>query len=223
MRRILTLLLAVWLLCAVSVPAWAHDVPQDRNDCSVTVSVVYGNIQVTGGTLTAIRVGQVAEDDGNYFFVREYDYEPLTDLQSSTAPQTLLDFYNAHKDEHTFLEKTANVTNGKAQILDLPTGLYLVVQNTPAGGYSKLTPFLVSLPYLDEDGLYQYHLNAAAKSELERVPETTLPTPTNPNPWLPQTGQLNWPIPVMVCLGMVSFVCGWCLCFRVRRKDDGTN
>lgn len=220
MRKIGTLLIGLLLVCMLPLTAFAHDVPQDRSDCSITVSVVYGSTQVTGGTLTAIRVGYVAEDDGNYYFCREYDNEPLSDIGSASAPKELLDFYTAHKKEYSFQEKTANVTNGKAEILNLPTGLYLVVQNTPASGYSKLSPFLVSLPYMDDQGTYQYQINVAAKSELERVPETTLPTPVNPSPWLPQTGQLNWPVPVMVCFGMALFVLGWILCFRGGRKYD---
>lgn len=34
-------------------------------------------------------------------------------------------------------------------------------------------------------------------------------------PVLPQTGQLNWPIPVLACSGVLLFAAGWCL----NRKD----
>jgi len=220
MKKFIAILVAVLLLAILAMPAAAHDVPQDRNDCSATITISYDGKAVNGGTLTAIRVGYIGEDDGNYFFLREYDNELLSDPSAAALPQQLLNFYNANKGKHTFKTKTVNVTNGSAVFKDLPTGLYLMVQNTPAKGFGKLAPFLVGLPYLDEQGVYQYHLNAAAKPALEREPETTAPPPTY-GPWLPQTGQLNWPVPVMAVLGTALFVAGWVLCFLGRRKCDG--
>jgi hypothetical protein len=35
---------------------------------------------------------------------------------------------------------------------------------------------------------------------------------------LPQTGQLNWPIPVLVILGLAMFSVGWNLRFGKRRR-----
>ena len=48
------------------------------------------------------------------------------------------------------------------------------------------------------------------------------PTPKPPkNPdKLPQTGQLNWPIPLLVVSGLVLFASGWILCFGRREEDD---
>ena len=90
------------------------------------------------------------------------------------------------------------------------------MQNRAAEGYSKLSPFLVSVPYLEE-GRYVYDVTAAVKSELEREPETTPPT-TKPPQKLPQTGQLNWPVPVLATAGMMTLVFGWWL--RGGRKKE---
>lgn len=71
-----------------------------------------------------------------------------------------------------------------------------------------------------EDGVYQYDVTAAIKSELEKEPETTVPPTTKPSDSsLPQTGQLNWPIPILVVLGLGLFIAGWLL--RFARKKDG--
>jgi hypothetical protein len=72
-----------------------------------------------------------------------------------------------------------------------------------------------------ENGEYQYHVTASIKSELEREPEPTEPEPTDPPdpPGLPQTGQLNWPIPLMVVAGLALFVVGWVLCFGKKREQ----
>ena len=37
-------------------------------------------------------------------------------------------------------------------------------------------------------------------------------SPSNPDrPVLPQTGQLNWPVPVLACSGVLLFAAGWVL------------
>lgn len=46
----------------------------------------------------------------------------------------------------------------------------------------------------------------------------TLVTITNTSK-LPQTGQLNWPIPVLICAGLALFVVGWLLVFYRKKKN----
>ena len=49
----------------------------------------------------------------------------------------------------------------------------------------------------------------------------TEPPPTEPGePDLPQTGQLNWPIPLMAVAGLGFFVVGWTLCFGKKREHN---
>ena len=68
-----------------------------------------------------------------------------------------------------------------------------------------------------EDGQYRYDVTAAIKSELEREPETTVPPSTQPeDPKLPQTGQLNWPVPVLAAAGLGLFTLGLIL----RKKEE---
>lgn len=40
------------------------------------------------------------------------------------------------------------------------------------------------------------------------------------DPELPQTGQLNWPIPVLVIAGLVLFMIGWSLFFKPKRDTN---
>ena len=71
----------------------------------------------------------------------------------------------------------------------------------------------MSLPFL-KDGDYLYDLDAQAKTELEQVPKP----PQKPGGKLPQTGQLNWPVPVLAAAGLTLFGIGWGI--RFRRKDQ---
>lgn len=219
MKRIFVLLLTLSVLLSIPLTAHAHDVPQERNDCSIEVIVRYDGENVDGGTLTAIKVGYVDEEDGSYFFGQEMTNIRLEDITSPDAPKTQKDFYDNNKKNFDFYTQTQSVKDGEATFSGLSTGLYLIVQNKAADGFSKLGTFLVSVPYM-ENGEYQYHVTASMKSELEREPEPTAPTPTKPNdPELPQTGQLNWPVPLMVVAGLAFFVVGWVLCFGKKREQ----
>lgn len=220
MKKVISLLLALSVLLSFPLAAYAHDVPQERDDCSIEVIVRYDGENVDGGTLTAIRVGYVDEEDGNYFFSQEFTNTQIEDITSSGAPKAQEEFYENNKGDYDFYTQTQTVKDGKATFTELSTGLYLIVQNRAADGFSKLGAFLVSVPYM-ENGEYQYHVTASIKSELEREPEPTEPPPTEPDdPKLPQTGQVNWPIPLLVVAGLVFLAAGWALCFGKKREHN---
>lgn len=219
MKKIIIVLLALSVLLSLPLTAYAHDVPQERDDCSIEVIVRYDGQNVDGGTLTVIRVGYVDEEDGNYFFSQEFTNARIEDVKSPNASKTQKEFYSNNKSNYDFYTQTQAVKDGKATFTGLSTGLYLIVQNKAADGFSKLDAFLVSVPFM-EDGEYQYQVTASIKSELEREPEPTNPPPTKPDdPKLPQTGQLNWPIPLMVVAGLGFFAVGWALCFGKKREQ----
>lgn len=216
MKKIIALLFALALLCSLALPAYAHDAPQERTDCKIEVIVRYNGEDVKDGTLTAIRVGIVDEEDGDFFFSQEMTGNQLTDISSTGAPGTMEEFYRNNKENHDFYAQTQTVKDGKATFSGLSTGLYLIVQEKAAAGFSKLKPFLVGVPYL-ENGEYKYEVTAAIKSEVEREPESTPPPSTKQEgPKLPQTGQLNWPVPVLAVSGLAIFTLGWFL----RKKEE---
>ena len=216
--RIAALLLAVLLLAAFSMAAYAHEVPEEGRKGTVTVEMEYDGKAVKGGTLSAYRVGQVQEDNGDYSFVKTSDMEDFSgSYDDITAPKLAEDLADFVQKNNIRAYKTAENTEGKATFSDLELGLYLIVQTKASDGYEPLKPFLVSVP-MNEDGHYVYEVNAAVKFQLKQEPKPTTPTePSKPN--LPYTGQLNWPIPVLVVLGLGLFSAGWALRFG-RKKDS---
>ena len=108
--------------------------------------------------------------------------------------------------------------NGTVVFLNLQPGLYLVTQETEAAGYSKISPFLVSVPYLEE-GTYVYDVTARSKTALEQEISKSADLWEDKDDKLPQTGQLNWPVPLLAVSGLAVFVLGWYL--RFGRKKDG--
>lgn len=234
-KRLFTLVLALVMCSVLALPAFAHDVPDLSRTGSVSFTMLCGDSAVGGGSLTLYRVGDVAEDDGNYSFALSDAYADsgvsLEDITDTALAASLAEYTTANKPEGITVEIGAD---GTATASNLTLGLYLVMQNQPASGYEAIAPFLVSVPmYDEEDGVYVYEVDAQPKmSELTKLPpaatttttETTVSDPGTPAvsaTTLPQTGQLNWPVPVMTVLGLVLFLVGWGLRFGKQRKPYG--
>ena len=101
----------------------------------------------------------------------------------------------------------------------LAPGLYVISQPKAADGYEPVAPFLVTVPFKGEDGKLQYDVDARPKVEKARksTPTPTPPVTKTPPPKLPQTGQLWWPVPLLVIAGLLFILAGW----RRKRADSG--
>lgn len=218
-KRFVIWLTLLAVLAGLPVTAFASPIPDTtRDDCSIEV-ILWDKISdkgIVGAELVCYRVGYIDVDaKGAYGF---YDVNTHKEIQEITKKATADAFYkdvkkNLYKDKY----KETFEKEGVYYFTDLPTGLYLVVQTKAAKKYGTMSPFLVSVPYLD-DGEYVYKVTAASKTELLKETKPTKP-PTGTTPTkLPQTGQLSWPIPVLASGGMLLFALGWWLCFR--RKED---
>ena len=216
-KHVISGLLALLFLLALPLSAAAHAVPDESRNghCSITVSMTYKGKAVRGGTLALYKVGDVAEDDGNYSFVPveeiQADIPEFGDIESPDLAGRLAELKG----------KLTPVTvdrDGNATFSDLTFGLYLVVQKTAAPGYGKTAPFLVSVPYLYRDE-YQYDVTSQPKTDLEREVKPTAPPSPGGGKKLPQTGQLWWPVPVLACAGLGCIAVG--LFRRREARDEG--
>lgn len=234
-KRLSTLLLALSLGAAVALPAYAHEVPDPSRTGSIRFSMLYDGSAVGGGSLTLHRVGDVAEEDGNYTFTLTEAYAAsgadLTDLTDTALAAGLADYTTANGIAG---EGVTIGSDGTAAADGLALGLYLVMQDQPAEGYEPIAPFLVSVPMWDETaGAYLYTVDAAPKlGGLTKTPPAATAAPAKPDAGdpdtvtttataatLPQTGQLNWPVPVLTLAGLLLMLAGWYL--RARAKETG--
>ena len=210
MKRFVCLVFAMLLIGALLVPAAAASTDKG----TIEIKVRYAGKDITGGDLIAVRVGY-ADTEKNVFRRVIIDTE-ITGIGEATTVTELQNFYIAYKQTFKFDTYKTEVKNGIGKITDIPQGLYLVYQQTPASGYNVLPSFLVSVPYNGN-----LNVTIASKPELElkpeEVPETTAPKPSDEEK-LPQTGQLTWPIPWLCVSGVALFVLGWWMCFG-RRED----
>lgn len=224
-RRIFSLLLILTLVCAMALPVWAHEVPDPARKGSITISMTHQGEPVPGGSLTLYRVADVVSDNGDYLFAYTADYAecsiPVTQLDSAELPRALADIAQDKALEGVTLTVDEN---GGVIFNDLEIGLYLLVQEEAAPGFKKINPFLVSVPQHDGEH-YIYDVDTAPKNLPGPEEEPTTPPPTDPTeppptePELPQTGQMNWPVPVLAILGMLLVVAGFALCIADKRKE----
>ncbi|MGN0405784.1 MAG: hypothetical protein ACI4F1_11220 [Bariatricus sp.] len=224
-KRIISLLIMLILICSICMSVSAVDVPNLTRKGTITVTMHAKkdnkDVIVPGGTLTLYRVGEICEDDGNYSFVPTGDFvgcgESFEDVQSPELASRLAAY--AEKNANNKGD-TKNVSdNGVVTYENQELGLYLLVQYEEASGYNKANPFLVALPNM-EDGKYTYEVDASPKVNVKQ--DSGKKTPPKTTSKLPQTGQLNWPIPLLVVSGMVLFAIGWILCFGRKKSDDET-
>lgn len=223
-KHLISAVLALSLLVCLPLRASAHPVPDESQDghCSITITMRYKGMPVSGGSVNLYKVGYVYENDGNYSF------KPVTAVQSVVTEFEDIQSPDLAQKLAKQVDKLTPVTtkpvtidkDGAATFSNLKFGLYLVVQETAATGYGKTSPFLVSVPYLD-DGEYVYAVASDPKTELEREVKPTTPT-TPPSSGdeggkLAQTGQLWWPVPVLVCAGLACIAVGL---FRRRRGQN---
>ncbi len=221
-KRWIAALLTVWMLCPLPETAWANEAPDFTEKGKITVEMTFNEQSVTGGSLSAYYVGKIQETDGNYSFVPSDEMgtfpESYDDITDSKLAEKIAAFV---KEEKLSPRATAENKNGEVVFNNLELGLYLIVQDKASKGVKPITPFLVSMP-MNEDGEYKYEVNAEGKFELKEAPTTPPETtkPGDPDSKLPQTGQLNWPIPVLAVIGLLLFSAGWMLRFG---KGKGTD
>ena len=215
LRRLAALLLALLLAGSFSVPALASHAIDPEHPGSISMSCSYKGKPVSGGDLCLYRVAEPEREDGSWYFRLRSDLLDGQRLDQQALDDAGLAGRPAAAPSLGTPDKTAGFnTKGKVQFKDLRPGLYLLVQSKAASGYEKMLPVLVSLPWFDEaSGSYLYDIDATVKPAVERIAvPTSRPTPTpKPGPWLPQTGQLNWPVPVLAGLGLCLLLTGTAL------------
>ena len=100
---------------------------------------------------------------------------------------------------------TVLVQNKTCKFSGLKAGLYLAIgHDVVVDGTTYVSkPFLICLPDHDGNDVWVYDAVAQPKAGAS-IPPSVPPTP----PHLPQTGQLWWPVPVLLGCGVVCLLIG---------------
>ncbi len=227
-KRIAALLLAGLLFCAMHTTAYASGVADGTATGTITVEMKFSGEKVTGGTLTLYQIGRLQGSGSGAHFVKTDEGRSFSGSFDKLGDPALAEEAAAYVRENALPPyATADNKDGKVVFTNVPGGVYLVMQTAGSEGFEPLNPFLVSLP-VSKNGNFTYDVNAEGKFQLYQSPTPSpspspspKPTPTpkpapKPNqgtpasgPKLPQTGQLNWPVPVLAVLGLVLITVGW--------------
>lgn len=203
---------------------------------TITLKDIDSGENVPGGTVIAEKVGKVVVvDGGNYYF------EPVDELKDSgisfedvASPDLAVELAKYIADNKIALTTVREEVSGDGFVAfpDLSIGLWLFENTEPAEDYELFSPFVVTVPYMnDETGLYEYEIDATPKVGVKKIvttptpsitvtptpstvtPSTATPRPSTarptPKPTLPQTGQLWWPVPVLAIAGAAFVLFGW--------------
>lgn len=224
-KRVISVVsLLLMLLGVLTMTAAAVEVPDLERTGSISFDMTFQNTPVPGGSLTLYHVAQVHlenEADFSLAYVEAYAEcgVSLEDLSAAETARALADFTAANGIQGL---KGQIDENGHIAFENLELGLYLLVQEDAAPGYEAASPFLVTVPGR-EDETYIYDVNATPKLQLEQAPTEPTEPPTEPptrptEPELPQTGQNNWPVPVMAGFGIFLLLTGLVLRLSARGK-----
>lgn len=239
----ISVLLTAGILAATSVSlAPVQAAESSESGCTITIQMEIGaNSQpVTddGGNLEIYRIADVQSDDEGYYYNVLPDFEEWREEDESND----LSQYRGEKGQ-AFEEnnskwaeelasyvaensiepiETDDFNKGYLEVAGLSGGVYLMVQTEAITGYEKLSPFLVAVSKEQETS----GATISARPKMAKLEQKETPTP-NPEPTkkpttpthtgdkLPQTGQLWWPIPILIAAGVVLIVVG-----TVRRKKS---
>lgn len=213
LKRITSFLILLCFAGALAVTAKAAPMTG-----SIRLRLVCGGETVTGGSLTLYRVGEAPEGAPAYTLCPAFA-ESGVDLAELSDPDTA-----AALAEYALAQKIEGRTQpvdeaGIVLFAPLELGVYLIVQAEPCDGCEPVRPFLVTIPLTVGDAVL-YDIDASPKVAL--TPEPTEPTAPPSDPWLPQTGQLNWPVAFFALLGILLVLLGVMLrCIR-KQEDSET-
>ena len=226
-------------------PAWAAELADPAQKVSLTIEAQQNGRAVSGMGLSLRRVAEM-DARGRFALMGSYQssgvsvYGLTSSSQWNQAAKELNDF--AAEESIPADVWTVAEGQGVCTIDGLESGLYLVAAEmleTAEGRYDA-APFLVALPMLENEA-WDYAPTVMPKIQFTAVPVSPEPSaPVSPEPessaspspsgqpaasptpspganeGLPQTGQLNWPIPLLALLGMLLAAAG-CL---LRRRHE---
>lgn len=225
-RKVIVILMLCVMLC---VSAFAQDTIEMDAMGSISLTLSIGDQPVPGGEVTLYHVGEVYLSDEAYGFRYFGEFVgcryPLTgDLLSEQLAYNIWDY--ALENDIEGINGTVD-DQGKVTFTNLPVGLYLMCQkeSLTENGYLPMNPFLISVPSNDPEAGLVYDVVADPKCTIDTgTTPTPSPTPTPPTPGgrIPDTGQNNWPVPVLAISGLLIFALGWAMRFSGRNSKDET-
>ena len=150
----------------------------------------------------SVAIYQVGTQTEEGSFALSEGFEGCT-LELTQANIEKLKAYAKENAEPAYIKTTD--AEGKFSLTEINTGVYLFVQNSKTEDYTMQT-MLVTNPDPAENKLnYDVIVKPKISAVVKDAPASGMVTDTT----LPYTGVLNWPVPVLVIIGVIIFCIGW--------------
>lgn len=206
---------------AVSVHAAPDLDPAATGSLTVTVKDTETGQGLPGGLIAIYQAAQPALDWDGYTLIGDFARSEVS-LDRLDSADLAAALYGWAADCN--LQPLATAVpdeEGRSVFADLPLGLYLVAQLEAAGEHTAIAPFVVTIPQYDSvNDTWILEVDASPKTgtanQLPPPPPPEEP-PEDPDPDLPQTGQLWWPVYLLGAMGALLVLLGL---YRRRRADD---
>lgn len=191
--------------------------------------------------ITVYEVADIVKNDSVYEYQYTSDFsgcnipidQMITDATGSINQAASLADYVQNNKISALTKASADIVDEKnnmvwAEVGHLRPGAYLIIETKIPEYYQQNEPVLVTVPYADPStGEAVYDITAYTKMQPKRrepettpetkpetTPETTPETKPPHKPGLPQTGQLWWPVPILLAAGILFIILG-----IIKRKD----
>lgn len=213
------LLCLLMILTLFPAQVWAIDSIDLNRETSMVVTYEYDGIRLAGAEF---RIYRVADMDRFAVLSPSGDFagngQMIRELKSTEEWDTLAQELTAFVQESSIQPlRTGTVSeDGTCRFENLSVGLYLVVGDAWKIGKTTYTcnPFLVCLPYRIDNAENWTYDNVPVKPKAGEPSTEPTPPPEEP-PYLPNTGMLWWPVPILLSAGML-FVLGG----LVRKREN---
>ena len=207
MKKIIHFFL-VFLFLFLSCPiAYGNEVADISREGSIQISLKNEQGKnISDIELSLYKVADVRVDNG-YIFEYAQEFASLqADIDTNLAKVEYINQLSDYvkKNQVPALAKI-NTSSSTVAFEHLPMGLYLVAQTNQVPGYASTNPFLITIPFRHEDGSLSYDVDATPKTSiLQKVEEAKVIRDKR----LPQTGQLWWPVWVLLGVGIILCTLG---------------
>lgn len=215
-------MILVCLISAVTAPerrAQASETDDDRTGHSAGTGQIRLHFEAegriaAGGEVRLFQAAETSDAPGGYSYCRAFE-DCGIDIGQSLLMQN-----EDYADQLAAYARTLD-DSGRIGIVDeegnlcfdeLDAGIYLLIQSKAADGFTRMRPFVIvvadneiveAAPKLMP--IREQESESAGQTEEERVPESL---PEEEPPGLPVTGQLQWPIPVLIGTGLILLISG---------------
>jgi len=191
-KKIAAVILAMLCLLLAPLAARAVGPEPEAEVLTLTLTLAYNKAPLEGITLAVCQVANIQEDRYTAWFAAippfagaGADFSDITDAKNVALAATLDGYASANG-----IPLTAAVTgrDGTVSFVDLPRGLYLVVQKNQDSSEYIIAPFLLSVSANELTGdntVAAYPKTEPQKREPTPTPPPLTPPPSTPRPSIP--------------------------------------